>query len=36
VLHNRIVTVAVKFYPAVDKEEEVPAEPAKKPKKGKK
>mgnify|MGYP000004779573 CR=1 FL=1 len=23
VLHNRIVTVAVKFYPAVDKEEEV-------------
>ena len=36
VLHNRIVTVAVKFYPAVEKEEEVPAEPAKKPKKGKK
>ena len=33
VLHNRIVTVAVKFYPAVEKEEEVPAEPAKKPKK---
>ena len=32
----RIVTGAVKFYPAVDKEEEVPAEPAKKPKKGKK
>ena len=36
VLHNRIVTVAVKFYPAVEKEEEAPAEPAKKPKKGKK
>lgn len=33
VLHNRIVTVAVKFYPAVEKEEEVPAEPAKKTKK---
>lgn len=27
VLHNRIVTVAVKFYPAVEKEEEAPAEP---------
>ena len=36
VLHNRIVTVAVKFYLAVEKEEEAPAEPAKKPKKGKK
>lgn len=30
VLHNRIVTVAVKFYPAVEKEEEAPAEPVKK------
>ena len=29
VLHNRIVTVAVKFYPAVEKEEEVPSKPAK-------
>lgn len=36
VLHNRIVTVAVKFYPAVEKEEEAPSEPEKKPKKGKK
>ena len=35
VLHNRIVTVAVKFYPAVEKEE-APAEPEKKSKKGKK
>lgn len=35
VLHNRIVTVAIKFYPAVEKEE-TPAEPAKKTKKGKK
>lgn len=35
VLHNRIVTVAVNFYPAVEKEE-APAEPAKKPKKDKK
>ena len=33
--HNRIVMVAVKFYPAVEKEE-TPAEPAKKSKKGKK
>ena len=33
--HNRIVTVAVRFYPAVEKEE-TPAEPAKKTKKGKK
>lgn len=36
VLHNRIVTVAVKFYPAVEKEEEAPAEPVKKQEKGKK
>ena len=36
VLHNRIVTVAVKFYPAVEKEEEVPSKPAKEAKKGKK
>lgn len=35
VKHNRIVTVAVKFYPAVEKEE-APAEPADKPEKGKK
>ena len=35
VQHNRIVTVAVKFYPAVEKEEE-PAEPTKETKKGKK
>ena len=35
VLHNRIVMVAVRFYPAVEKEEE-PAEPAKTTKKGKK
>ena len=35
VSHNRIVTVAVRFYPAVEKEE-TPAEPAKKTKKGKK
>lgn len=35
VLHNRIVTVAIKFYPAVEKEE-TPAEPTKKTKKGKK
>ena len=35
VKHNRIVMVAVKFYPAVEKEE-APAEPAEKPKKGKK
>ena len=28
VQHNRIVTVAVKFYPAVEKEEEVPSKPA--------
>ena len=34
VLHNRIVTVAVKFYPAVEKEEEAPAEPVKKQEKG--
>ena len=33
--HNRIVMVAVKFYPAVEKEE-TPAEPAKESKKGKK
>ena len=31
-----IVTVAVKFYPAVEKEEEAPAEPVKKQEKGKK
>ena len=36
VQHNRIVTVAVKFYPAVEKEEEVPSKPAKEAKKGKK
>ena len=35
VSHNRIVPVAVRFYPAVEKEE-TPAEPAKKTKKGKK
>ncbi len=35
VKHNRIVMVAVKFYPAVEKEE-APAEPADKPEKGKK
>ena len=35
VKHNRIVMVAVKFYPAVEKEE-APAEPADKPGKGKK
>lgn len=35
VSHNRIVMVAVRFYPAVEKEE-TPAEPAKKTKKGKK
>ncbi len=35
VKHNRIVMVAVKFYPAVEKEE-TPAEPTEKPKKGKK
>lgn len=35
VKHNRIVMVAVKFYPTVEKEES-PAEPAEKPKKGKK
>lgn len=35
VLHNRILMVAVKFYPAVEKEE-TPAEPAKEPKKDKK
>ena len=35
VKHNRIVIVAVKFYPPVEKEE-TPAEPAKEPKKGKK
>ena len=35
VKHNRIVMVAVKFYPAVEKEE-APTEPAEKPKKGKK
>ena len=35
VKHNRIVMVAVKFYPAVEKEE-APAEPVEKPKKGKK
>lgn len=35
VKHNRIVMVAVKFYPAVEKEE-APAEPTEKPKKGKK
>ena len=35
VLHNRIVMVAVRFYPAVEKEEE-PAEPAKTTQKGKK
>ena len=35
VQHNRIVTVAVKFYPAVEKEEEVPSKPAKEAKKGK-
>ena len=35
VSHNSIVTVAVRFYPAVEKEE-TPAEPAKKTKKGKK
>lgn len=35
VLHNRIVMVAVKFYPAVEKEE-TPAEPVKETKKGKK
>ena len=34
--YNRMVTVEVKFYPAVDKEEEVPAETAKKQKKCKK
>ncbi len=33
---SRILMVAVKFYPAVEKEEEAPAEPAKEPKKGKK
>lgn len=36
VKHNRIVMVATKFYPAVEKEEEAPAEPEEKPKKGKK
>ena len=36
VLHNRSVTVAVKFYPAVETEEEAPAEPVKKQEKGKK
>ena len=36
VKHNRIVMVAVKFYPAVEKEEETPAEPVKKQEKGKK
>ena len=36
VQHNRIVTVAVKLYPAVEKEEEVPSKPAKEAKKGKK
>ena len=36
VQHNRIVTVSVKFYPAVEKEEEVPSKPAKEAKKGKK
>ena len=35
VKHNRIVMVAVKVYPAVEKEE-TPAEPTEKPKKGKK
>lgn len=35
VKHNRIVMVAVKFYPAVEKEE-APEEPTEKPKKGKK
>ena len=35
VLHNRIVTVAVKFYPPVEKEE-TPEKPAKPAKKGKK
>ena len=35
VKHNRIVTVAVKFYPAIEKEEE-PEKPEKKTKKGKK
>ena len=36
VQHNRIVTVAVKFYPAVEKEEEAPSKPVKEAKKGKK
>ena len=35
VKHSRIVMVATKFYPAVEKEE-TPAEPKKKPEKGKK
>ena len=35
VLHNRIVMVATKFYPAVE-QEETPEEPAKNSKKGKK
>lgn len=35
VKHNRIVMVAVKFYPAVEKEE-APAEPAKPKRKGRK
>lgn len=35
VKHSRIVMVATKFYPAVEKEE-TPAEPEKKPEKGKK
>ena len=34
--HNRIVTVAVKFYPPVEKEEEAPKKQAKPVKKGKK
>lgn len=34
--HNRIVTVAVKFYPPVEKEEEAPKKQAKSVKKGKK
>lgn len=35
VKHNRIVMVAVRFYPAIEKEE-APEEPAEKPQKGKK
>lgn len=34
--HNRIVTVAVRFYPPVEKEEETPKKQAKPVKKGKK